>query len=171
MATAELWFERKFDFPISLDQYPSIRARLESAPARLADVFRGSAHEARVFQPGGKWSAQEQAGHLLDLEPLWYSRLNEFFLEGLTELRVTDLTNRATTDAGHNQRPLEDILRDFAEARNKLLRRMDEIGPPSASVTRLHPRMKVPMTVADHLFFVAEHDDYHLANIRILLSR
>ena len=165
------WFERKFDFPVPLDQYPAIHSRLASAPQRLEKVFVGSVHEARVFQPGGKWSAQEQAGHLVDLEPLWYNRLDDFFDEGVTELRVTDLTNRATTEAGHNHKPLEEILRAFADARRKLLGRLDEIGPPSPRRTRLHPRMKTPMTVVDHLFFVAEHDDYHLANIQTLLSR
>jgi hypothetical protein len=29
----------------------------------------------------------------------------------------------------------------------------------------LHPRLKTPMRLVDHLFFVAEHDDHHLAKI------
>jgi hypothetical protein len=29
----------------------------------------------------------------------------------------------------------------------------------------LHPRLKQPMRLVDHLYFVAEHDDYHLARI------
>jgi hypothetical protein len=31
--------------------------------------------------------------------------------------------------------------------------------------TLLHPRLKMPMRLVDHLFFVAEHDDHHLAII------
>ncbi len=151
--------------------YPEICARLASAPARLEEVFRDSLHETRVFKPGGKWSAQEQAGHLVDVESLWYSRLDDFFAEDLTELRVTDLTNRATTEAGHNERPLELILQAFAEGRRRLLDRIEKIGPPSPDRLRLHPRLKKQMTIADHLFFVAEHDDYHLINIGELLSR
>jgi hypothetical protein len=29
----------------------------------------------------------------------------------------------------------------------------------------LHPRLKTPMRLVDHLYFVAEHDDHHLAYI------
>ena len=170
MPPVTLWFERRFGFPVPLELYPDICARLASAPARLEEVFRDSSHTARVFQPGGKWSAQEQAGHLADVEPLWYNRLDDFFAEDLTELRVTDLTNRATTEACHNERPLEQILDAFAEGRRRLLERVEEIGPPPPDRMRLHPRLKKQMTIADHLFFVAEHDDYHLINIRELLS-
>jgi hypothetical protein len=34
----------------------------------------------------------------------------------------------------------------------------------------MHPRLKQPMRLVDHLFFVAEHDDHHLALIRELLD-
>jgi hypothetical protein len=33
----------------------------------------------------------------------------------------------------------------------------------------LHPRLNQPMRVVDLLFFVAEHDDYHLARISELI--
>jgi hypothetical protein len=29
----------------------------------------------------------------------------------------------------------------------------------------LHPRLKQPMRLVDHLYFAAEHDDHHLARI------
>jgi hypothetical protein len=29
----------------------------------------------------------------------------------------------------------------------------------------VHPRLKAPMRLVDHLFFMAEHDDHHLAII------
>ncbi len=35
--------------------------------------------------------------------------------------------------------------------------------------TARHPRLGVPMNLVDHAFFVAEHDDYHLARITELL--
>ena len=35
--------------------------------------------------------------------------------------------------------------------------------------TAPHPRLRVPMNLVDHAFFVAEHDDYHLARITELL--
>jgi hypothetical protein len=33
-----------------------------------------------------------------------------------------------------------------------------------------HPRLKTPMRLVDHLYFVAEHDNHHLARIWELLS-
>jgi hypothetical protein len=33
-----------------------------------------------------------------------------------------------------------------------------------------HPRLKTPMRLVDHLYFVAEHDDHHLARIWELLN-
>jgi len=35
--------------------------------------------------------------------------------------------------------------------------------------TLLHPRLRTPMRLLDHLHFVAEHDDHHLAKIRELM--
>jgi hypothetical protein len=29
----------------------------------------------------------------------------------------------------------------------------------------LHPRLKQPMRLVDHLYFVVEHDDHHVARI------
>jgi hypothetical protein len=36
--------------------------------------------------------------------------------------------------------------------------------------TMLHPRLKQPMRLVDHLYFVAEHDDHPLAFIWGLLN-
>jgi uncharacterized damage-inducible protein DinB len=170
MAPTILWFERRFAFPIPPEQYAHVCARLAGAPYRLEETLRGAPEDRRVFQPGGKWSAQEQAGHMLDLETLWLTRVTDFFTEGVTELTVTDLTNRRTTEAAHNEKPLESILAAFALARRQLLDRLGRIGRSDPERTLLHPRMKVRMTLIDHLYFVAEHDDYHLTNINSLLA-
>jgi hypothetical protein len=34
-----------------------------------------------------------------------------------------------------------------------------------------HPRLQTPMRLIDHLYFVAEHDDHHLARIWELADR
>jgi uncharacterized damage-inducible protein DinB len=170
MVPQKLWFERKFPFPIPSEQYAEICGRLAVAPVNLEEAFRDSPPYLRVLQPEGKWSAQEQAGHLLDLEPLWLTRVTDFFTEGVTELTVTDLTNRRTTEGGHNEKPLASILAGFALARRQLLDRLQRLGRSEPERTRLHPRMKVQMTLVDHLYFVAEHDEYHLTNIKALLA-
>ena len=70
-----------------------------------------------------KWSAQETAGHLLDLEPLWLARTADF-IAGATDLTAADLSNRKTHEAQHNQRTMPEILGEFRAARSKLLQRV-----------------------------------------------
>jgi uncharacterized damage-inducible protein DinB len=127
-------------------------------------MVRGCSRDVLVRKPPEKWSAQEHAGHLLDLESLWMQRVDDF-LAGGPELTAADLKNRQTDDAHHNARPLEDILAEFRKARLELVNRMEIIEPALFARAMLHPRLKKPMRLVDHLYFVAEHDDHHLARI------
>jgi hypothetical protein len=43
------------------------------------------------------------------------------------QLTVADLKNRKTDEANHNARPLEQILSEFRAARERLLKRVDEL--------------------------------------------
>ena len=169
MTSVPLWFERKFDFSFPVALYPNIRVRLAGTPARLEEITRDATRERLVEKPPEekgkeKWSAQEHAGHLLDLEPLWATRVNDFTKRG-AELTVADLTNRGTTEANHNSESPDQILAGFRKARMQLLQRVDDLDPARFTHTLLHPRMKTPMRLVDHLYFVAEHDDHHLARI------
>jgi uncharacterized damage-inducible protein DinB len=83
---------------------------------------------------------------------------------------VADLQNRKTEEANHNARPLEQILTEFRAARETLLNRVDQLDAPLLARAIPHPRLKTPMRLADHLYFVAEHDDHHLARIWELLN-
>jgi uncharacterized damage-inducible protein DinB len=164
MAEVAKWFERRFDFSFPAELYPNICIRLRGTPARLEELLRGQPKQALVRKTGEKWSAQETAGHLLDLEPLWLARVEDF-RRGSVELTIADLTNRKTHEAGHNDRSIEEIVQGFRVARAKLLERLPEDGPALFQKTALHPRLKTPMRLVDHLYFVAEHDDHHLAQI------
>jgi uncharacterized damage-inducible protein DinB len=168
MTQIPVWFERKFEFSFPVQHYPNLCARLRGTPARIEEIFRGAPREILVGKPGDKWSAQEHAGHLLDLEPLWLARVSDFQAGG-TELTAVDLTNRKTHQANHNARPVEQILAEFREARGKLLDRLEQIDATLFGRSMLHPRLKTPMRLVDHLYFVAEHDDHHLAHISALL--
>jgi uncharacterized damage-inducible protein DinB len=163
------WFERKFDFALPLEILPDLRDRLRATPARLAEALRGHSPAALTAKPEGKWSAQEHAGHLTDLEPLWLARVNDYIV-GTHLLTPADLTNRKTEEANHNARPLREILADFRAGRDKLLRSVAALDHAAFRHTILHPRLEVPMRLVDHLYFVAEHDDHHLARIEELLE-
>ena len=164
MSRIPAWYERKFDFTFPVEQYPNVCVRLRGTPARLEEIVRGVPRAVLTAKPENKWSAQEHAGHLLDLEPLWMARLNDF-LGGEQTLSVTDLSNRKTDEAHYNARELQAILKEFRTARTILVGTAEKCQPAFFARTLLHPRLKQPMRLVDHLYFVAEHDDHHLARI------
>jgi len=158
------WFERKFEFSFPVEQSPNLCVRLRGTPARLEEMLRGVPRDVLVNRPGNKWSVQEHCGHLQDLEPLWSARLEDY-LRGGDELTAADLSNKKTHEAGHNRRPLAEILSDFRAARLNLMDRLVTLPADAFTRTKLHPRLKQPMRLIDHLYFAAEHDDHHLAKI------
>jgi uncharacterized damage-inducible protein DinB len=164
------WFDRKFDFAFPADQHPNLCARLRGTPARIEVLFRSADSGLMVRRSDGdeKWSAQEHAGHLLDLEALWFARVDDYLAEA-SRLTAADLSNRKTFEADYNQRPIEEILAEFQEARARLMSKVETVNPAVFGRAILHPRLKVPMRLVDHLYFVAEHDDHHLAYIWDLL--
>jgi hypothetical protein len=169
MSQVPTWFERRFDLSFPLELLPNLCARLRGTPARLEEILRDQSPDTLTRKPQGNWSAQENAGHLLDLEPLWLARVNDF-VAASEELTATDLRNTRTDEADHNRRALKEILLDFRAHRETLLKRVHELDPALFAATIPHPRLKKPMSLADHLHFVAEHDDHHLARIWELLA-
>jgi hypothetical protein len=87
------------------------------------------------------------------------------FLGGGDTLTVADLSNRKTHEANHNTRASMEILSEFRMTRLRLVDRVGEFPPDLFARSLLHPRLKQPMRLVDHLYFVAEHDDHHLARI------
>jgi len=158
------WFERKFEFSFPVELYPDLCMRLRGTPARLEEVVRGCPAERMLRAPQGKWSAQEHAGHMLNLEPLWLARVEDFVAGG-RELTAADLSNRSTDEAGYNTRAVDAILADFRRSRLEMVDRLEQLDAALFVRVLQHPRLKVPMRMVDHLFFVAEHDDHHLAII------
>jgi uncharacterized damage-inducible protein DinB len=165
-----VWFERKFTLGLPAEAFPDILERVRGTPARLEERVSGLGRETLVRRVGEAWSIQENVGHLLDLEVLWAGRLDEF-ARGDDRLRPADLGNRKTHDARHNESSIESLLAEFRRQRSETLGRAEGLGPADLEHTALHPRLGQPMTVVDHLFFVAEHDDHHLATIGELIRR
>jgi uncharacterized damage-inducible protein DinB len=170
MSAVARWFDRKFEFTFPVEQFPNLCVRLRGTPPRLEETLRGQGRDVLVRKVEGKWSAQEHAGHLLDLESLWAQRVEDF-ISGKSELTAADLSNRKTDEANHNARSIEDIVSAFRKERLRLVDRVAGIDLQSVNKTILHPRLKEPMRLVDHLYFAAEHDDHHLARIWELLHR
>jgi uncharacterized damage-inducible protein DinB len=170
MTTPRRWFDRKFELGLGTEAASELLERLRRTPERLADAVRGLAPAILTQRPEGKWSIQENAGHLLDLEPLWDQRLDDYE-SGAVELHPADLENRKTHQAAHNDRAISDILSDFTAARLRIVERLARMTPADLARTALHPRLRQPMSVVDLCFFVAEHDDHHLRTIQELSIR
>jgi uncharacterized damage-inducible protein DinB len=164
MASERRWFDRKFQLGLGVEAAPALLERLREVPSRLAEAVKGVPAAALTRRVDGKWSIQENVGHLLDLESLWDLRLDDFD-EGATVLHPADLENRKTHAAGHNDRPIADLLSEFRRARLAVLARLDRMNAAELARTALHPRLRQPMSVVDLCFFVAEHDDHHLRSI------
>ncbi len=165
-----IWFSRSFDLGLGLDVFPELLERLRGTPARLEERLTGLDPDVLRRRHDGDWSIQEHAGHLSDLEPLWIGRVADL-VAGRSPLRSADLENRATWEADHNQREVETILADFRMQRTALIARLEGMGTEALTASSRHPRLDQAMTAVDLAFFVAEHDDHHLATITRLLSK
>ncbi len=137
---------------------------MRGTPARLEDLTRVLSKEILTRRDGDKWSIQEQAGHLLDLEPLGMERLNDFEA-GRDPLTAADMANRKTCEADHNANLIENILAQFRRDRMAFVQRLDAYNEEFVQRTAIHPRLQMRIRVIDLVFFIAEHDDHHLARI------
>lgn len=169
MRAQQKWFDRKFKFDLSTDEFPTLVKRLKGTPGRLVDICGSLSAETLTRNEGNTWSILENAGHLLDLEPLWAGRLDDF-LEGAERLRPADLENRKTHEANHNESSVDHLISEFRVIRERFVARLEDLRPDQVSLTALHPRLDQPMRVIDSVFFAAEHDDHHVERIAHLVQ-
>ena len=148
--------------------FPNIVERLRGTPARLADRLTSLPRAVLTRRAGSEWSVQEHAGHLLDLGTLDLARVDDYqAARGV--LTAADRENRKTIDAAHNARALDDILAEFRRERAELVRRLEALDDAMLERAAIHPRLGTAMRVVDFAYFVAEHDDHHLAVVSALL--
>ena len=161
------WLDRTFALSLPVTSFPEILGRLRRTPDRLEACVGGVSPDMLRRRAGDTWSIQENVGHLLDLEPRWDQRLDDL-AAGAEILSPADLKNRKTHDAHHNSRRIQDLLRDFRDTRLRTVARLERMDETALSRVALHPRLRQPMSAVDLAFFVAEHDDHHLATIAAL---
>ena len=163
------WFERTFAFDFPPEKMPDIVERLRGTPARIGAQVALLGDEIVKVKAGATWSIQENIGHLADLEPCWIGRLDDI-LAGEETMREADLTNQKTANANHNALSLAATCEAFRVQRDSFLSKLADVEPESFAKASIHPRLNKPMRVVDLAFFVAEHDDYHLARIAHLIA-
>ncbi len=170
MLSRMAWFEREFSLGLPGWMLPNVIERLRGTPARLEELTRGLAPEVLTRRDGGRWSINEHAGHLLDLGSLDAARVDDY-RAGRVTLTAADLQNRKTHEARHNERPVADIIADFRRERARFVAGLESFDEETAARSAIHPRLNKPMRVVDFGFFVAEHDDHHLAAISELIRK
>jgi len=168
MIKRQPWFDREFPTGLAVHLLPVLVERLRGTPARLDERLSGVRRDLLTRRIGDTWSIQENVGHLLDLEPLWQRRLDDL-KKRLPELTMADLTNRKTHEANHHATPLQSLVRYFRQAREVTVRKLETAPEETLRFSAMHPRLQMPMNIVDVAYFVAEHDDYHLARIGELL--
>lgn len=144
--------------------FPSTVERVRGTPARVEVLVHGLSHAILTRRLGSDWSIQEQIGHLLDLESLWATRLDEL-IAGAEHVTAWAGNNQATYDANHNANGLDDILNQFRAVRGSFVDELDMLDDTLIERSALHPRLLTPIRIVDLAYFIAEHDDFHLAEI------
>ena len=164
------WVEREFTLGVPAWMFPNVIERLRGTPARVADMTRPLAPGVLARRDGGRWSIQEHVGHLLDLGWLDLARVEDF-KAGREVLTDADMSNRKTHEAQHNSRAFADVFAAFRTERAHFVRLLEAFDEEMVARTALHPRIKQPMRPTDFAYFVAEHDDHHLATISELIRK
>jgi hypothetical protein len=162
------WTDRRFDFNFPVELYPEMTERIRGTPARLEDRLKRLSPEILTRRDGDRWSMQENAGHLLDLESLVMQRIGEY-VAGAEALHAADMSNRKTYEAEHNQVAIDLILSSFRSQRGAIVDRLEQLESSMFARSAVHPRLGVQMRLVDMIFFQAEHDDFHLTRISELI--
>lgn len=164
MVTRIKWFERQFDFNYPVGIFPSLLERVRGTPARLEELVHSFSPSILTTRKNSSWSIQEHVGHLFDLEELHFGRLEDYDA-GVQNLRPADLKNQKTWEANHNAKRVGDLLAMFRASRLEFVHRLESMGDADLARSAIHPRLQKPMRVVDMAFFVAEHDDHHMASM------
>ncbi len=163
------WTDRKFTFNYPVELYPEMIERVRGASARLDEYLNSAPAEILTRRDDGRWSIQENAGHLFDLDELTLLRIDQY-VAGVAVLNAADITNKATTAANYNSVPAAEINRLFRERRTEVVSKLESLDAEMFARSAVHPRLNISMRLVDFVFFEAEHDDYHFTRINELLK-
>jgi uncharacterized damage-inducible protein DinB len=160
------WFDRRFPPIEDNGLLPGILERLEGTACRLRSLLSGIERAGPV---DAGWTIAQEVGHLIDLEPLWLARAHDI-IRGQADLTAADLSNRATHEGDHDQWPMAQLIDRFERARRALVSALRQTNQGDRERSARHPRLGTPMRLIDLAYFVAEHDDHHLARLRELTT-
>jgi len=166
----EKWFDKKFRFDLSNEHYGSVIMKLRENPDKIAKLVSSLPAGTLTKRIDGKWSIQENVGHLIDLEELHDARIDDF-IQKKERLRPADLNNRKTEEANHNNKNIIDLLKQFKEVREKFVKRLKHLDEKVLLHSAIHPRLNQPMRPIDMAQFVLEHDEHHIGTMKELIKK
>jgi uncharacterized damage-inducible protein DinB len=165
------WFDRVFPPQTDKGVFPCILERLGGTAARLNEKISLSNDAlTTVTSTDKKWSIKKEIGHLIDLESLWLARTLEI-LDNKKDLKIADLSNTKTHETDHDAKSFHELIHDFRENRQALMAVLEDVTEADLEKAAVHPRLGTPMTIIDLAYFVAEHDDHHLAQMSFLMRK
>ncbi|UXX79683.1 DinB family protein [Reichenbachiella carrageenanivorans] len=168
MITRTKWFDRTFEPIADNSLLFDIIERLEGTGLRIEHKLHNSGSAYFQSSTKHKWSIKKQIGHLGDVEPLWLERIKQI-KAGETSLKAADPTNRKTDEAAHDNKKVKDLISEFSRLRSKLIAELRVSTADQLNHAATHPRTGHQMKLVDLAYFVAEHDDHHLATIHDML--
>jgi uncharacterized damage-inducible protein DinB len=137
-------------------------------PARLLQLAGHEPPERLNLRRQGSWSVKEHIGHLILVQDRMEPRLEDIG-QRRSQLTQVDLTDQEHFVAGHGRREMGDLIEEFRLKRIYFSERIMAMGQAELLHRAAHPCTGRWMTPADILYFLAEHDDHHLALMRQLL--
>ena len=161
------WFDKKFQFELSQENFDSILNRLSENPEKISRLVSSLPKEILIKRIDNRWSIQENVGHLVDIEELHEGRIDDF-IAGKATLRAADLNNRKTEEANHNKKNINELLSELKRVRENFVTRMKQLDVSILSRRSIHPRLNQSMRPIDMAQFVLEHDEHHIQTIQTI---
>jgi uncharacterized damage-inducible protein DinB len=168
--TMEKWFDKKFELGLDDSQSKDLLNKLSEAPTKIENLIKNLPEKVLNKKPDGKWSIKENIGHLIDLEELHSTRVDDF-IEGKEILRPADLQNKKTNEADHNNIRIDQLLTELKKARKDFISRFKALDKENLNRKAIHPRLNQDMRPVDMAYFVTEHDTHHINTIKELIER
>jgi len=164
------WFDKKFQFELSHNEYELILSRLNENPELISNLVSLLPVAILTKKVDNGWSIQENVGHFIDLEELHTGRIDDF-TAGKETLRPADLNNKKTDEANHNNENINDLLKKLKSAREDFVSKMKNLDAKILKRSSIHPRLNQPMRPIDMAQFVLEHDERHIETIKELMKK
>lgn len=164
------WLKKQFVFDTDPKMLPLLIERLRGTHLRLLDRTERIIEQDLTKKVKGKWSINEHVGHLLDMEELWEKRIEDY-KKPSKFLSPADMQNKKTENAQHNAVPTKQLIAQFVLKRQHLIEQFESLADEQVSLKLHHQRLNVHMNAADTAYFIAEHDDHHLASITELRNK